>query len=562
MSLFSSINQSAAALRASQLGLQVVGHNIANANTPGYIRQELELVPATATRLGRLIVGQGVLPRRTTQVIDQALAQRMWSAGSAVAAGETLNRAYVDLESMIGGMDGQGLGAKLSTFNEALHNLANSPADTSSRDFVLMQAQALTTALNQAHADGVRSLQRVGDEIPALADMINSSVERISELNLEIMILEGGRAIGSDATGLREERYNLLEQLARIVDITVQEQRNGAVSVFVGGDYLVADSNFRGVYVARGQNATGREVRIRDTDSPLITNTGSLSATQKAGGEVFGGYLEKLDQFARELATVVNQVHASGQGLRGLTNLTGTVPLQQGVPLSQAGLDFTPKNGSFDIQLVDERGELISNHRIAVQRLGTVTDSTINSIVADINAIDGISARIDSRGRLEIHSDIPGVGYTFHEDTSGFLAGAGLNTFFVGTSASTLAVNPALLESPELLSISRHGIRNDTDALLELVDLIRRPIPSLDGQSLEGSIQHSINQIAQSISLNRAATAGADDYYKTLRAQHLSVTGVNLDEEAIKMVMYQRAFQASSRVIATASEMLELLVSL
>jgi len=52
------------------------------------------------------------------------------------------------------------------------------------------------------------------------------------------------------------------------------------------------------------------------------------------------------------------------------------------------------------------------------------------------------------------------------------------------------------------------------------------------------------------------------DFYATLQSQNLAITGVNIDEESIRMIAYQRSFQASSRVIAAASEMLELLVAL
>jgi flagellar hook-associated protein 1 FlgK len=62
--------------------------------------------------------------------------------------------------------------------------------------------------------------------------------------------------------------------------------------------------------------------------------------------------------------------------------------------------------------------------------------------------------------------------------------------------------------------------------------------------------------------LQQSATEGLRSFHATLEGKHLAITGVNIDEEAIDMITYQRAFQASSRVIAAASEMLELLVNL
>ncbi|QEG42281.1 flagellar hook-associated protein FlgK [Roseimaritima ulvae] len=562
MSLFSAINQSAAALQASQLGLQVVGHNIANANTPGYIRQELELVPASSTRVGQVIVGQGVLPKGTHQVIDQALAERMWSASTAVAGGETLQSAYRELEDIVGGLDDTGLGYQLTNFNEALHNLSNSPADPAARDLVLLQASALTSAINQAYTDTQAAQVRANAQIPALAGNLNSITSRIADLNLEIMVLEGGRSLSSDATGLRDERYQLLGELAQIVDINVQEQANGSVSVFVGGDYLLADANYREVYTAFDETTGGQEIRIKETDSPLQAKGGTIGAAQTARDEVFGAYLNDLDTFAGALARTVNEVHSQGQGLQGNQQMTGTVSVETGVPLERAELDFVPNNGSFDIQVVDDQGQLVSSHRIEVQNLGIVGDSTVNSIVEQMNAIDGLAARINGDGQIELEAESAGVGFTFADDNSGFLAAAGLNTMFTGTGASDLAVNDYLLQNPNLISVSKGGVGNDTEALSELVDLIAQPSDALNGQSLQAWQQQKVGAIAQSVSLQRASTEGNADFYATLEAQHLSIVGVNLDEEAIKLIGYQRAFQASSRVIATASEMLDLLVSL
>ena len=72
MSLFGTINQSAGALQAAQIGLQVVGNNLANVSTPGYIRQELQQASAKATREGNLIKGTGVRVTGIVQVIDKA----------------------------------------------------------------------------------------------------------------------------------------------------------------------------------------------------------------------------------------------------------------------------------------------------------------------------------------------------------------------------------------------------------------------------------------------------------------------------------------------------------
>ncbi len=143
-----------------------------------------------------------------------------------------------------------------------------------------------------------------------------------------------------------------------------------------------------------------------------------------------------LMSMAAALIRSVNEVHSQGQGREGYLELLSSVAADTGVPLDDAGLAWTPRNGTFDMSVVDENGQIISDHRISVRVLGQVTDSTISSIVADIDAIEGLTASVTAEGRVEILSDSPTSSFTFGEDTTGFLAAAGINTFFVGSSAA------------------------------------------------------------------------------------------------------------------------------
>lgn len=207
-------------------------------------------------------------------------------------------------------------------------------------------------------------------------------------------------------------------------------------------------------------------------------------------------------------------------------------------------------------------GELVSTHRINVQMLDQTSDSTVASIVADIDAIPGLQAGVTSDGRVSIASESPVARFTFGEDTSGFLAAAGINSFFTGSSASNIGVSERLLEDSDYLAISSGGIGADTEVLNQLVDLVDTPLDALDGRSIRETYEDTVSSLGQQISLQQNTTIGLKDFYATLQSQHLAITGVNIDEESIRMIAYQRAFQASSRVIAAASEMLELLVAL
>ncbi|TWU65958.1 MULTISPECIES: flagellar hook-associated protein FlgK [Crateriforma] len=562
MSLFGTIQQSNGALQAAQIGLQVVGNNIANSNTEGYIRQRLEQTPAGAFRQGGLIKGQGVRPTGITQVVDKALAEQMFNAGTALAGAESLGQAYSQLEEIASELDNNGINFQLSEFNNALHELTTQPADSALREFVILQGQSLASKLNNTREKVLDRQAGVNTELDDISNQINRLTNRIAELNVEIATIEGGGLIGSDATGLRDERYQALEELATYVNINFQEQTSGNVNVFVGGDYLVTNGIARDVYTAYSENESRPEVRIIETDAPLQATGGKLGAALQARDSIFGEFVGDLDSMASGLIRTINQIHTQGQGRKGYTDLTSDSASEPGVPLESAGLPFTPENGTFDMALVDADGKVISNHRITVRVLGQVGDSTMQSVAQQIDDIDGLSATITNEGRLKIRSDNPPTEFTFGEDTSGFLAAAGLNTFFTGTHAGDIAVNDVLAQDADLLAVSFGGIGEDTEALYEMTDLVDRPLDVLDGRTVRGVYEHSIASLGQEVSLHQSSTQGLSDFHATLQSKHLAITGVNIDEESIKMIMYQRAFQASSRVISTASEMLDLLVNL
>ncbi len=561
MSLFGAIQTASSGLQAAQVGLQVVGNNVANANTPGYIRQQLQLSPSVATREGNLLLGHGVLTTGVVQQIDKALAERLYAASTAVHGGATLDKAYNQLEELVGTLDGGGIPGQLTLFNNALSDLTTQPNDRSLRDFVVLQGDALARSIRTTYQQALdRQLEFDGD-LKGISDQINRQLERIAQLNIQVATVEGGGILGSDATGLREQRYSAIEELSKFVDLNIQEQPSGSISVFVGGDYLVAEGNYRDVVTAYNQAEEGYEIRIRETDSPLQGRGGQFGATVQARTEVFGAFLKDLDELATGLVRALNDVHSQGQGRIGFDELIGSNRGQVGVPLRNAGLPFTPKNGSFEISVVDDQGKVVSKTTIAVRAINQVTDSTLDSIADDVNNIEGLTAVITSEGKLSISSETQ-VSFVFGEDTSGFVAAAGLNTFFVGSGASDIQVNDIIKQNSDFLAISQGGIGEDTHALASLVDLVDQPLDTLQGRSVRGIFDANVAVLGQRVSLQRSVTAGANNFFATLQSQHLGITGVNIDEESIKLITYNRAFQASARVITVANELLDILVKL
>ncbi len=565
MSLFSTIQTSANALQVSELGLQVVSNNVANANTPGYIRQELIQSTGPAVLVGGVLLGYGVRANGVVQKFDDFTASQLRETRSNLESSKAIDDVYGQIESVFGELSDNDLSTKLADFSGSIQDVLNQPGNTSLRRLVIERGKSLSSDIRTINSQLVDFQGKLNQGIRDSANEINRLTDRIAQLNTNIVEIEGGGAIQSDAVGLRDERIQLLNELASVVDIRTSEQASGSVTVFVGGEYLVSDGLQRRVKVAttETENGSNLEVRLADTDSPLQISSGRLHGFYSARDTAAGTAFEDLDQFARDLIAQFNLIHTQGQGTVGFSSVTGTNGADDTTaPLDLAGLPIDIKNGEFEIQVIDSLSGLTKTHVIRVQLNGGTDDTSLTDVTAAIDALSGISASITSEGKLRIEADSDKISFAFQNDTTNFLASAGINTFFQGDSAATIAVNDTLTGDPRKFAASNTGVGGGTDNAVRLAQAFDEPLEQLDGRSIKQSYEDLVVRTTQDINVQAGVTEGLANYYKVLEGKLLGITGVNLDEEAVKMIFYQRAFQANSRVIQASNELLDTLMNL
>jgi flagellar hook-associated protein 1 FlgK len=565
MSLFGSIQLANNALRANQIGLQVAGQNIANANTPGYIREEAIFSPAPTQRLGRLLLGLGVEVTAIIQKVDRFLEERLRGATSERSGGEIEEQTYLELEALYGELGETDLSTALTQFFNAIHDVADEPESSVARNFAILRGGTLAQNINGLanHVGQVRSdlNQRVENSV----DDINRLIEEVRLLNVRIAEAEGSDTSASEAVGLRDQRQNALTNLSKLVDINVQEQETGTVSVFLGGDYLVLEGVSRSVkatqYSDRGLQVY--ELRLEQSDSLLQINGGEVAGLIKSRDDVLGGFLDQLDNFASALVYEFNRVYSSGQGRTGFQSVTSESSVDSTTAaLDAAGLSFTPTNGSFQILVHNKRTVLKETNDILVNLNGLDDDATLEDLAAAIDAVDGISASINGSNQLTITSDSTDLDFAFANDTSGILTALGINTFFSGDDARTLGVNSVVANDALKFAASRNGVDLDSDVAVELAGFAQKALDSENGLTLYGLYERMTANVAQGSSVAHAVAEGARVFEDQLRGQSAAISGVSIDEEILRMLRYQRSFQASAKYIAALDELLQILVAI
>jgi flagellar hook-associated protein 1 FlgK len=582
MFLFDTLHMASNAMSASQLGLQVTGQNLTNAQTSGYVRESLNLQTGTSRKIGSgITVGTGVQVSGVVQIIDKFLEERLRSSISDSTASATQEKYYTELEALLNELTDADLSSSLEAFFNSIDNIQNHPEDLTYRQMAADQGLKLAQDINRISSE-VLSLQRnINTAISNTADEINKLLTEINGLNKNISLYEAG-GMSSDAIGLRDQRLSALTQLSQYINIkTVENPDNGSVSIYCGSDILLMDGVQNEVFVRKSlgedDSVLCAELCVKNSMTPLDVRSGVVSGLYQAHNEILGSFSADLDQFASGLIEEFNKIYSSGQGLTGYTNLTSMITFDQpNQPIStNPNLNSPISNGGFYIQIYDPQTGVTVDHYIAVdvaqspkvdpfslKKTPQVAGTSINDIADAINAINGLSATINPYGELEISTGNSGLQFAFAKDSSGILNALGLNTFFTGNSAQSISVNQIVLNDPSKFAASQEGVGHDIDNSLSLSAMSVQPNEKFNNKSITSFYDGIISETMLSAGTMKAIATTDALYQASLQAQRDSISGVNIDEETILMMTYQRTFQANSRLVATINEMMQTLIDL
>ena len=276
------------ALRAYQRALQVVSHNVSNANTEGYSRQRLELTTQTPQFAGSSYIGSGVKVDTISRVYDQFLADqvRTYSASASHATMYAKNASLVD--DMLADPD-IGLAPAMDDFFAEIQAVANDPSSLPARQSMFSQAETLVDRfgyLNQRFEDVRGQLSR---EMNFTVTEINSLAKQIADINKTISLTPSDVA----PNDLLDKRDVLLNELSQKVAITTVEQDNGAINVFFGkGQMLVFNQDAHQISLTPNQYDIKREE---------VSVTPGGSGPVEVSNQVTGGELGALLDFRNQV---------------------------------------------------------------------------------------------------------------------------------------------------------------------------------------------------------------------------------------------------------------------
>lgn len=619
MSLGQALATAMSGLRANQAALALVSSNVANAETPGYVKKSLSQIATTTADYGSSVRINGV-----NRELDQFVQTQLRTEMSGAAYADIRSQFLANLQSVYGNPDSTGtLEAALNGLTTAVQALSTSPDSQSARIAVVNAAQTLAQQLN-ATSQGIQALR--GSAESGLSNSVttaNNAMAQIATINNQLV---NGKQTDASTAALLDQRDQYITQLSQLMDIRVVTNDNNQASVFTNsGVQLVGVEAAQLSFNAQG---TVTPNTLWNAD-PSKSNLGSVTINFPHGGSMdlvstgsirsgaIAAYLELRDKSLVQAQAQVDQLAAAMSSALSDKTTTGT-KLPAGPPdgydLDLTGLqtgnvvhvsykdNITGMTHNLSIVRVDDPTVLPLSNGATVdpndEVLGIDFSGGMASVVSQLNAALGSSTglqfsnpagstlRVLDDGAVN-RVDINAASVTTTMVPNGLTGGAvQLSLFTDGGSAYTgaitaggsqqtgfaarISVNNALIADPSRLTIystSPQTAAGDSTranfilSQLTSASLYYAPQTGIGtaASPYKGTLLNYTQQFlsAQGNAADAAKQLadGQDVVLNTLQNKMNATSGVNIDDEMAHLLSLQNAYSANARVMAAVKDM-------
>jgi flagellar hook-associated protein 1 FlgK len=540
MSLLASFDLSTRALRAFQVAIQTISHNISNVNTPGYSRQRVIYSTENSDFDGRFHVGRGVQVEGVERLRNEFLEVQYRREYGGKGESGALVESYQLAEDLLSEPGEKGLYAQMTRFRDAWSNLSNNPTDPGQRAVLRTEGRVLTETFNRLR-EGFTDLRlQTEGEIRSLVPEINAAAEEIFALNTKI---ETATLLGQQPNDALDRRDKLIADLSELVPLRIINREGGTISVYLGGAPLVEATGPNSLEVVQktGDILGVGEIRWKEFDEPLIVGNGRLKGLIDARDTVFPGMMGELDTLSSAVVEQVNTLHRAGMGLDGTVEVRGTK-------------DFT--------------GTLSSNASASLNgvTLTFAAGDDLATIVAKINleeANTGVHASVSSH-RLSLTPSTTATPQTIRVTADGdrvFYDLGIVNDFFQGAPGSW-ALSDAVANDTDAIATSATGAPGDNDIARSMAALWDQRIMDGGTRSFQEYHQGFLADVGGRSEAARRADESQDFILQQVENMRDSVSGVSTEEELANLIKFQRAFEMAARSVRAADEMLLTLINM
>lgn len=622
MSLTGTLNTVQAGLQVTQAALQIVGANVANAQTPGYVRKTL--VQQTTAAGNSISVRSASIDRELDSLVQAQLRQ----ATSGGSYADKLSTLYQQLQTLFGAPGAaNGIDTLYNNFTTALQNLAVSPSSYSAQSSAINSAQLLAQQLNSMsnNIQGMRVAAEQG--IAADVQTANTDLQQIAAINQQI-----STANPDDPTTatLLDQRDQAIDQLSTLMDIRVVSGQFNQVSVYTGsGTELVGAQAMTLSFNAQGNLTPGSQWNAdpskSGTGTITLTSPGGSSIDLIASGAIQSGeiaaYLQmrdkilpqaqsQLDEIAAQMSAATSNVTTQGTAVTSGTQTGFTVDttgLQSGNTINLTYTDAINVQHQITIVRVDDASALPLPDTTTANPNDQVIGINFNGgslsspgVLSQIQtALSSTGLQISASGNtLQVLNNLANTiqvnslseTTTMTSLTSGnpqlplFVDGTGYYTGAITAAGSEeigyaqrISVNGALLATPSglvtysTLPTTASGDNTRPTFLYDQLNSATLTFSPASGigsvnSPMTGTLPSFIGEImtqqAQSAANASSLQQGQDVVVNSLQQRMNSTSGVNVDQEMTNLLNLQNTYAANARVFNVVQQMFQILMQM
>jgi flagellar hook-associated protein 1 FlgK len=313
-------------LMVSKQAMTTTGHNIANVNTEGYSRQNVDVTAANVITNGRLTFGNGALAKQVSRVSDEYLEKRIQSEHKNFANAEEKDVYLAQTEQIFNESNNDGLNRLATRFFNEFRKLSSDPANTAIRSSVRESSAQLTGEVRRMDHELKEVTKNIDDRIEGYVRELNSLAKEVRDLNMAIDKAELG---GGNAPDLHDKRDIAIKKLGAMADISTSKDNNGRVTITIAGHVpVVTGEALTELEVARtppdpttGKKEERLDIFVKTEGAPQkitqILKAGRLGGLLEVRDKDIANAQDQVNKVAFLIANEVNNVHRQGYGLDG-----------------------------------------------------------------------------------------------------------------------------------------------------------------------------------------------------------------------------------------------------
>lgn len=538
MGLMGSLYVGTSGLQTSQNALNTTAHNMSNIDTTGYTRQQVQLgtryyntISKTASANAYQQIGLGVNYSNVKQIRDYFLDKTYRREAGRGAFYDTTVAAVEEVEDLFQELQGETFSKSIDNLWSSVQELAKDPSNAVNQGVFVQRCHEFITRAGAVYQGLGEYQDNLNYKVKQQVKTINDYGKRIKELNEEILKIESGQQ--EKANDLRDERNHLIDELSKMGYISVSEDINGFVTIqFEGNDFVKDDMvNEIGIYE---DPATGFYTPYWEKFATKTVNPDGSVEVDIDSAKVY------------DMQQIIS------------TDMNTDIGALKAILFARGDHRATYED------LADEQHYETNISQSIIMNVQAEFDQLVNKIV---NAVNGVLKEAADAAEAEN----PGCGYMKDEngkvyqifDTITGETDKNGNPYF---TIENIIINGELKQAPSLLGFIKPDGKVDQETADKLKKLFTEETHTLNPKvktqtNFVNYYNNLISQVANTGSVMKGISENQQITVDSTAAAREQILGVSSDEELSNMIMFQNAFNASSRYINVVSEMLEHIIS-